>query len=51
MTAPEMSATRDVENAMSAIAEPARRVEAAQKNRWQTIRSNPKVVFIAFFAS
>lgn len=31
--------------------EPARRVNEAQKTMWQSLRHNPKVLFIAFFAS
>ncbi|KAL3425650.1 MFS quinate transporter [Phlyctema vagabunda] len=31
--------------------DPERRVKIAQQNRWKTIRANPKIVLIAFFAS
>lgn len=31
--------------------EPARRVNEAQRTMWQSLRHNPKVLFIAFFAS
>jgi hypothetical protein len=42
----------DVEGAAANVPmEPARRVLAAKKSMWQSIRSNPKVIFIAFFAS
>ncbi|KAL7816864.1 general substrate transporter [Trichoderma aethiopicum] len=35
----------------AAAVEPARRVHEAQKTMWQSLRNNPKVLFIAFFAS
>lgn len=31
--------------------EPAQRILAGKKTLWESIRSNPKVIFIAFFAS
>ena len=31
--------------------EPAQRIIAGKKSMWHSIRTNPKVIFIAFFAS
>jgi hypothetical protein len=42
----------DVEPAaMSQIMHPEQRIQVAKKTMWQSLRSNPKVLFIAFFAS
>ncbi|KIE00983.1 Sugar/inositol transporter, partial [Metarhizium majus ARSEF 297] len=42
----------DTEAATTSVPlEPAQRVLAGKKSLWESIRSNPKVIFIAFFAS
>lgn len=42
----------DTEAATTSVPlEPAQRVLAGKRSLWESIRSNPKVIFIAFFAS
>jgi hypothetical protein len=45
-------ASSDIETAVDGpIVHPRQQVAASKKTMWQSLRANPKVVFIAFFAS
>lgn len=47
----DRSSDEESYTAADRLAEPQERVRLATQNKWKTIANNPKIIFLAFFAS
>lgn len=47
----DRSSDEESYTAADRLAQPQERVRLATQNKWKTIANNPKIIFLAFFAS